>query len=107
MKIGTGNELPDACVYAASIGQALYLIAALPSSIPYFMDRRFFLVKLIFFLQTKGRKSRENKEFCISTSLTHFGALKAHGYWDEDSDLCLATPHLEVTFIATKLTIAL
>ena len=45
-----------------------------------------------------GRKSRENKEFCISTSLTHLEALKAHEYWDEDSDLCLATPHLEVTF---------
>ena len=82
----------------ASIGQALYFIATLPSSIPYFMDRRFFLVKLIFFLQTKGRKSREKKEFFILTSLTHLGALKAHEYWDEDSDLCLATPHLEVTF---------
>ena len=45
-----------------------------------------------------GRKSRENKEFCILTSLTHLEALKARGYWDEDSDLCLAIPHLEVTF---------
>ena len=54
-----------------------------------------------------GRKSTEKKDFRISTSLTHLEALKAHEYWDEDSDLCLATPHLEVTFIATKLTIAL
>ena len=44
------------------------------------------------------RKSREKKEFFILTSHTHLEALKAHEYWDEDSDLCLAIPHLEVTF---------
>jgi len=43
------------------------------------------------------RKSREKKEIFILTSHTHLGALKAHGYWDEDSDLWLAIPHLEVT----------
>jgi len=43
------------------------------------------------------RKSREKKEIFILTSHTHLGALKAHEYWDEDSDLCLAIPHLEVT----------
>ena len=45
-----------------------------------------------------GRKNTEKKDFFILTSLTHLEALKARGYWDEDSDLCLTTPHLEVTF---------
>ena len=49
-----------------------------------------------------GRKSTKKKEFFISTSLTHLEALKAHGYWDEDSDLCLAIPHLEVTIDLTS-----
>ena len=53
--------------------------------------------ELFLFLQTMGRKSREKKEISILTSHTHFGALKAHGYWDEDSDLRLPIPHLEVT----------
>ena len=52
-----------------------------------------------------GRKSTEKKDFRISTSLTHLGALKAHEYWAEASDLCLVTPHLEVTFGHTKVNV--
>ena len=51
-----------------------------------------------------GRKSRENKEFFISTSLTHFGALKAHGYWDETSGVENTLPHSQPTFEPTKVT---
>ena len=40
----------------------------------------------------------KKEEFFISTSLTHLWAWKAHEYWAEDSDLCLPTGHLEVTF---------
>ena len=40
----------------------------------------------------------KKEEFFISTSLTHLWAWKAHGYWAEDSDLCLPIGHLEVTF---------
>ena len=60
---------------------------------------------LFLFLQTMGRKSTEKKDFRISTSLTHLGALKAHEYWAEASDLCLVTPHLEVTFGHTKVNV--
>jgi hypothetical protein len=35
----------------------------------------------------KEKQNYYKKEIFISTSLTHLGALKAHGYWDEDSDL--------------------
>ena len=35
------------------------------------------------------------------TPHTHLWARKAHEYWAEDSDLCLLTGHLEVTFYLT------
>ena len=58
-----------------------------------------------YFSKQRGEKVEKRKNFRISTSLTHLGALKAHEYWDEASDLCLVTPHLEVTFGHTKVNV--
>ena len=64
-----------------------YYLYTLGLSIYHASDSMLPSPPLFLFLQTKGRKSIEKKEFFILTSHTHLGALKAHGYWDEDSDL--------------------
>jgi len=50
------------------------------------------------FFPNKGEIKHGKEDFFISTSLTHLGALRAHGYWDEVSGVENALPHSQTHF---------